>query len=107
MLDEFREYEECTCPLDGSVMPRLLPANFAVGDGGLRRALTIVARKELMERGYFDAGQKKQAQILPEVKQVLKEWMGLSKDTDESVSSYDGWLKRYHHTYMESIRDAR
>lgn len=97
MLDELKEYDEYTCSLDETSEVRLMPEIFKKRNklSGLHRALVIIARKELADRGYFDENIENHKQIRDEVTQTLREWLGFCDVNDKKYSTYDSWLKRY------------
>lgn len=115
MLDEFKEYEEYTCSVENITVPRLMPEIFSevvvakkTGNrkmkmGGVGRALVTIARKELMNQGYFSAGRSVQEQIIPEVRQALREWLGFNDTSDERVTAYNGWLEKYFEKFIEPL----
>ena len=101
MLNELLEYEEYTCENVGEEIGvnncRFNTYIYTKRNrGGLARALTIIARKELSDRGYFDAPVGRQKEIIENVRKALAEWLGFDEPEDEKVSDYDGWLRKYY-----------
>ena len=91
-VDELLEYKEYTCENVGEEPGvnncRLNTYIYTKRNrGGLFRALTIIARKELADRGYFDAPVEKQRDIIVTVKRALSEWLGFDEPEDEKVSN--------------------
>lgn len=103
MLDENMEYNEYICDLESDNIVRLMPEIFKWKNRmtGLTRALLIIARKELDDRDYFSENTVNRTQIIEDVKQVLREWLGFSDESGEKLSTYNSWLKRY---YAERIQ---
>jgi len=100
MLNEIREYEqyqEVFCSEEDINKFRLMPYVFFKKNhrNGLRRALTIVARKALENRNYFQTEDiSLQKNIIDEVKDDLKIWCGFV-ETDERTT-IKPWLSHYY-----------
>lgn len=76
MLNEIKEYEGYTGNIENSrLMPEIWVKN---KKGGLYRALVIIARKRLEDRGYFnEKDNANQRKILGDVKDDLRMWCGI------------------------------
>lgn len=109
MLDEIIEYSEYTCNLNTDHVMRLMPEVFKWKNrmSGLTRALLIIARKELTDRGYFSEAIDSKEQVIDDVKQALREWLGFVNETDAILSKYDSWLKKYYISRIQTEEDER
>ena len=103
MLDEFREYKEYTCDIDDEKPIRFDTRTFLHNNElrGLSRALKIIARKELQDRGYFEQECNDREKIIEEVKNVLIRWTGFSDGLNDSCLKqyYSYLLKKYYDEY--------
>lgn len=108
MLNEIKEYEEYTCDLCSNDTVRFVPEIFKWKNrmSGLGRAMTIIARKELTDRGYFlDCTDNSKENIRNNVRQVLIEWLGFDNENEEKTSNYNSWLKEYYISNIENSND--
>lgn len=106
MLDEIREYDEYTLPMEHFIdenRRRLKYASF-VKDGlsGMERAMTIIARRHL-----FGDGESLPAHSADECREVLKAWCGFGfEKAIPAAAALAGWAPRYlRHIFLKEALD--
>jgi len=105
-IREFEQYQEVFTDLKDIEKYRLMPYSYFKQNhkNGLRRAMTIVARKALEERGYFriedvikhteEAEIDEQKKIIEQVKNDLRIWCGF--ETPDGQTSIQPWLNHFY-----------
>lgn len=109
MLNEIKAFEEYTCDLSTKKACRLNEIVFKNKNNlnGLSGAMTVIARGELGLRGYFQASEDKQGEIIKQVIECLREWVGFAEDSSEIITKYNGWLKRYYEERIISLDNSK
>ena len=101
-IREFEQYQEVFTDLKDIEKYRLMPYSYFKKNhkNGLRRAMTIVARKSLEERGYFQVGDDiehdiaEQKRIIEQVKNDLRIWCGFEEP--DGQTSIQPWLNHFY-----------
>ena len=95
MLDEIREYDEYTLPMEHFIdenRRRLKYASFVKDSlSGMERTMTIIARRHL-----FGNGENLPAHSADECREVLKAWCGFGFDKEiPAAAALAGWMPTY------------
>lgn len=96
-IREFEQYQEIFTDIKDIDKYRLAPYVYFKNNhkNGLRRAMTIVARKALEERKYFETTDiDDQKKIIESVKNDLRIWCGFTEPDGET--SIKPWLKQFY-----------
>lgn len=98
MLNEIKAFDEYTCELSSGNICRLNEEVLKNKNhlNGMTGAMTVIARAELDNRGYFQASESEQRDIIEQVIECLREWVGFADESTKMITSYCNWFKKYY-----------